>query len=673
MRTRHFLVGLALAACSVPDKQPLGGDGGTGDGGDLSGPLDTEITSAPGEFSNERVARFEFKSNDTNAKFECSVDGAAAEACTSPFSRSLGDGGHSFSVRATDGAGTEDATPAEHLWTIDTVPPDTMLLTAPPAADNSTMVTFEFKSNEMNTIFDCSLDGGAFAACKSGDQLGPVADGAHAFSVRAKDRAGNADASPALHAWAVDTSTPDTTLLSGPIGAAPDGNATFEFVSPDAGPGATFQCSLDNAPFIACTSPTSYAGLPMATHTFAVRVRDANGNVDPTPATRTWAVDLTPPDTTIGAGPSGAVALASASFTFTASEDSTFECSLDSASFTACTSPATFTGLAQGSHTFAVRATDLVGHVDASPATATWTVDTVPPDLMMVAGPESASTVGPRVLFTWTVDAATIECRASSTAPFMPCASPFGYNAAAGAATFEVRATDTAGNSSTLTRTFTIACAAPDPTGAIGLLHLDDGTQDLANATGGAGATLGSTSDPESTDPAPSAGRFGSGLSFTAAEGDLVAWPLAAGAAAPNLTTELWASPTALAGTRDIFASGDGRMFIRVTSAGATMIRFAASVVDTGGVIYSTASADVPADAWHHVLLSITPTSLRLWVDGKRTENTDVQLASPPSLDAVRLGGGFGGALDEVYLAPNAITDNEAALARFCPVSGVVL
>ena len=52
MRTRYFLVGLSLAACSVPDKQPLGGDGGTGDGGDLSGPLDTEITSAPATSTN---------------------------------------------------------------------------------------------------------------------------------------------------------------------------------------------------------------------------------------------------------------------------------------------------------------------------------------------------------------------------------------------------------------------------------------------------------------------------------------------------------------------------------------------------------------------------------------------------------------------------------------------
>lgn len=671
MRSRYLVVCL-LAACSVPDKSPLGGDGGLGDGGGISGPLETEITSGPDEFSSERVARFEFTANDPAAKFECSVDGDAAESCTSPFSKSMSDGTHSFSVRATDGAGTEDATPAERLWTIDTVAPNTTLVTTPPAADNSTMVTFEFKSSEKNTLFECSLDGGTFASCESGDPLGPIADGAHAFSVRAKDRAGNVDASPAVFAWAVDTSTPDTTLVAGPMGAAPDGNATFEFVSPDAGAGATFECSLDSAPYTACTSPKSYAGLPMATHTFAVRVRDAVGNLDPTPATRTWAVDLTPPDTMIGAGPSGAVALASASFTFTADEESSFACSIDGAPFTACTSPASFTGLAQGDHTFAVRATDLVGHVDASPATASWTVDTVPPDLMMVAGPTEGSTAGPRIVFMWTVDAATIECRMGASAAWMPCASPFGYNEAAGEGYFDVRATDAAGNSSTLTRTFTIACAPPDPTGALGVLHLDeDGAQDLANATGGAGATLGPTNAPEATDPASSAARFAGGLSFNATQGDLVAWPLAAGATSSNLTAELWASPSALGGTRDILASGDSRLLVRVTLGGANLVHFVASVVDANGVTFSVASADVPAAAWHHVLVSLAPPALRLWVDGDRTETT-VQLASPPSLDAIRLGGSYGGGLDEVYLAPSAIND-EAALARFCPVSGVVL
>jgi hypothetical protein len=48
---------------------------------------------------------------------------------------------------------------------------------------------------------------------------------------------------------------------------------------------------------------------------------------------------------------------------------------VDGAAFTACTSPASYSGLAPGSYTFEVRATDAAGNVDPSPATYGWTVE----------------------------------------------------------------------------------------------------------------------------------------------------------------------------------------------------------------------------------------------------------------------------------------------------------
>jgi peptidoglycan/xylan/chitin deacetylase (PgdA/CDA1 family) len=90
--------------------------------------------------------------------------------------------------------------------------------------------------------------------------------------------------------------------------------------------------------------------------------------------------DTTPPDTTIESGPSGTVSEASASFAFSSSEpNSTFECALDAAAFSSCTSPAAYTGLTDGSHTFSVRATDAAGNVDLTPASRTWTIDTTSP------------------------------------------------------------------------------------------------------------------------------------------------------------------------------------------------------------------------------------------------------------------------------------------------------
>src|SRR5215210_5295058 len=98
--------------------------------------------------------------------------------------------------------------------------------------------------------------------------------------------------------------------------------------------------------------------------------------------------DTTPPETTIDSGPSGTVGTASASLAFSSNETgSTFECKLDGASFTGCTSPKSYTGLSEGSHTFSIRATDAAGNTDASRATYTWTVDTTAPDAPVISAP----------------------------------------------------------------------------------------------------------------------------------------------------------------------------------------------------------------------------------------------------------------------------------------------
>ena len=85
--------------------------------------------------------------------------------------------------------------------------------------------------------------------------------------------------------------------------------------------------------------------------------------------------DVIAPDTTITAGPAETIAGSSASFDFSSNETgSTFECALDGEGFAACASPQSYTGLAEGPHTFEVRATDSAGNVDTTPASRTWTI-----------------------------------------------------------------------------------------------------------------------------------------------------------------------------------------------------------------------------------------------------------------------------------------------------------
>jgi hypothetical protein len=672
MRAGLLIAAACALGCSVERKVPLADAGA--DAPPIDAPPDgdapeTTITQGPDAFSRVAASTFRFGSDDPEATFECRVDGDTPIACQSPYTRTLGDGAHTFSVRAIDRAGNGDDTPAERVWTIDTVAPDTTILVAPPAADNSSTVRFEFRSNEPNTTFECSLDSGTYQACASGAMFGPIGDGAHAFAVRARDRAGNLDASPAIRAWLVDTSSPDTVLLSGPTGATASSTATFTFVSPDAGPGATFECALDGVAFAACTSPRELVGLGAGPHTFAVRVRDAVGNLDPTPATGAWTVDLTEPDTTILSGPSGLVPVASASFTFSSDEpDATFACSLDGAPFAPCTSPFSAAQLAQGDHAFAVRASDLANHVDPTPATRAWRVDTIPPDVMITGGPASGATSGPRVAFAFSASDGTIACSLDGGA-FAACASPAAFSLPAGPHELRVRATDEAGNTATLERAWTVACAAPDAAGAAALLHLDDPGQTLANAVpGGAPAVLGDDDTEELDDPAHVAGRFGGGLAFTADEDDRAAWPVGLGAP-PGLTIELWVNADAASGTRTVVVSGDDRLAIRAARFGGSNVRFSARVTDSAGDQTFTATSDNAAPgAWHHVLVSLQEPVLRLWVDGVRTEVGGVQLGAPPSLASLRLGGNYQGLLDEVWIAPAPIADDEAALGRYCPL-----
>lgn len=252
-------------------------------------------------------------------------------------------------------------------------PPDTAITVKPPAADNSTTVSFEFTSTASDATFECALDSAGFSACQTPASFGGLIDGAHVFRVRAVDSAGRADPSPAEYTWTIDTSTPDTVISSSPGSLVNGTSAQFAFSSPNAGAGATYECLLDTGSFASCSSPRLYSSLGEGSHTFKVRVRNATGTYDPTPAVRFWTIDVTPPDTTVASGPPSPNRLGLTAFDFSSNEGGvTYECSLDGAAFTGCSDPFK-KWIDSGSHTLKVRARDGAGNVDGSPASYSWT------------------------------------------------------------------------------------------------------------------------------------------------------------------------------------------------------------------------------------------------------------------------------------------------------------
>jgi hypothetical protein len=686
MKRLALVAALLGAACTVPDK--FFTDGGSGDdtndastgpdaGEDTVAP-ETTIDSAPVSPDNAASFSISFSANE-DATFQCSLDGAAPADCDSPFEASATDGPHTFSVRATDLAGNPDDTPAEHPWLIDTRPPETTITAAPPVNDNSVMVGFAFAADEAAT-FECAVDPAGFGPCSltGGHEIFGLTDGTRTFRVRATDSAGNVDATPDVHTWTTDTSTPDTVIDSGPTGSVASTTAVFDYSSPDAGAGATYECSLDGAAFSSClASGVTYGGLTEVTHTFAVRVRDAGGNYDPSPATQMWTVDVTAPTTTIVTGPSGTVASQTATFTFSSNETgATFQCQLDGGSYAACPATHQITGLAQGGHTLNVRAVDLAGTPDASPAQRMWSVDTVGPVVAFAnPTPPQNGTSGPYVTIAWTVSDGTATCQLDGVA-YSPCTSPQSMSLREAAHQFQVSAVDGAGNPGSATRDWTVDCTQPALPGGVVQFHMDEtGTnQTLTNSiSGGVNGTLGASATIETVDPARVAtARFAGGLSYLAAENELSRWDVTGNYSSISITMEMWIRPT-LSGTavQELMATGDAR-FVIYQANFSGQVRIELQVMDDAGVPHYVTAPNIAADVWHHVVATyVAATDIAtLYIDGAPV-GTTTALAQGFMFDPLTIGThsairGPTALFDEVNVGPSAISATDV-LNRWCP------
>jgi hypothetical protein len=384
----------------------------------------------------------------------------------------------SFSATATDDAGNVSACSEPFTYTEDSAAPQTTIDTGPEGPTTDPSPTFTF-SSEPGSSFACRFDSQTFAPCSgpgaSHTPTAPLGQGPHTFEVQATDAAGNTDLTPASRAFSVDTQAPETTIDSGPTGPTNDATPTFGFSSPE--PGSTFACRFDSQPFAPCSGPgashTPAAPLGQGPHTFEVQSADAAGNTDLTPASRVFTVDAVAPETTIDTGPQGPTNDTTPTFTFSSSEpSSTFACRFDTQAFAPCSGPgASHTPaapLGQGSHTFEVQATDSAENPDPTPESRAFTVDTVAPETTIDTGPQGLTNdATPTFGFTSSEPGSSFACRFDAQA-FAPCSGPGASHTPAaplgqGLHTFEVRATDPAGNpdQTPASRAFTVDTAAP--------------------------------------------------------------------------------------------------------------------------------------------------------------------------------------------------------------------
>ncbi len=168
----------------------------------------------------------------------------------------------------------------------------------------------------------------------------------------------------------------DTTLTQEPPSLTHLTSATFSFVGSGQ---VSFVCALDGATASVCSSPMTFTGLTVGAHTFAVASVDPLGNRDASPATWSWTIDTTKPSTILDTTPAAQSTSPVATFTFHATKlNCTFACTIDSGAPSACASPAVYSSLADGSHTFTVQATDPAGNVEVTAQSDSWNIYTGP-------------------------------------------------------------------------------------------------------------------------------------------------------------------------------------------------------------------------------------------------------------------------------------------------------
>ena len=423
-------------------------------GGDLTPPAVT-LTTVPPILSNSASASFSFISSKPASRFQCALDAEAAQACTSPRPQAgLSDGPHTFTVHAVDAAGNAALAPATHHWTIDTVAPDTALLTAPPALTSATTAAFTFSASEPST-FRCALDGAPAADCASGASFGPLGEGAHTFAVTAVDLAGNADPTPAVARWTVDSRAPDVALTSTPEARSRNAIAVFTF----AGHGARYECALDEGAGLPCASPFAAGPLAEGGHSFQVVAVSATGARSTAPARYLWTVDTTPPHTLLLSAPDALTSNPTATFTFSSNEPGgAFLCALDETPAAPCLSPYIEEALGDGIHHVTLTAIDAAGNAEPEPTLVIWTVDTMAPDTFIVWGP-NVTTPNSTASFTFASSEAgcsfycLLDAPASATP--QPCTSPASFGPLApGAHQLRVFAVDAAGNADATPATY---------------------------------------------------------------------------------------------------------------------------------------------------------------------------------------------------------------------------
>ena len=246
--------------------------------------------------------------------------------------------------------------------------------------------------------------------------LTDLTDGSHTVYVLGRDAAGDWQTEPTTATWTVDT-VPPTAIISGTPSSPTNQTEATLIVS---GEGVThYKYKLDSGTYgdeITVIEPISLSGLTDGSHTLYVIGRDLAGNWQTEATTATWIVDTIPPTATISGVPPNPTNQTGATLTvggegvtyYKYKVETDIQGMLGNGGYSEeipLTTDISLTGLTDGSHTVYVIGRDTAENwqSEASPTTASWTVDTVAP---IVTGLSDDPTPTQSKTWTWEADKA---------------------------------------------------------------------------------------------------------------------------------------------------------------------------------------------------------------------------------------------------------------------------
>ena len=261
-----------------------------------------------------------FTSNDSNASFECQLDGGVWSACTSPYDIATFNAGiHQLLIRAIDTSGNKDPMPILYRWDAAThevlpsnisgeVPilpspalslsypsPNTILKDNTPYVggygpqDANIQVTFTNTANDYSFTLETGVSMNGRWVLDESLWNGQILTDGQTYKVSVATESGSSLSDLTV---TIDTNATEPVYTNATLTLVEDSGgdgAVLTFGASE--PTATFECRMDSSPWLTCVSPHTIDGVGTDVHTYEVRAI-LDGATEPVPDGFVWqAVD----------------------------------------------------------------------------------------------------------------------------------------------------------------------------------------------------------------------------------------------------------------------------------------------------------------------------------------------------------------------------------------------